>query len=182
MPSGGNLLSFSKEVVPMSMSSAVSEAPLVSAVPTVAEREAWIIHEAIALLERRVFQRGPSLLDPRDVRQFLKLKLAGEGNEVFAVIFLDSKHRVLAFEALFTGTIDAASVYPRVVLKRAIEWNASSLILTHNHPSGCTQPSSADRALTTRLRDVLALVDIRVLDHFVVGQGEPFSFAESGLL
>jgi DNA repair protein RadC len=164
------------------MSAAVSEASVAPAIPSIAEREAWIIHEAIALLERRIFQRGPSLPDPRDVRQFLKLKLAGEANEMFAAIFLDSKHRVIAFEVLFNGTIDGASVYPRVVLQRAIERRAAALIFCHNHPSGCTQPSSADRALTTRLRDALAQVEIRVLDHFIVGQGEPFSFAECGYL
>lgn len=166
----------------MSMPLAVSEAPAASIVVSRTEREDCIIREAIALLEQRVFQRGPSLSQPRDVRQYLRLKLAGEPNEVFAVIFLDAQHCVLAFEVLFTGTIDAAAVYPRVVLKKAIEWNASMLILSHNHPSGCTQPSSADRQLTTRLKDAMAQVDIRVLDHFVIGQGEPFSFAEAGWL
>ena len=94
----------------------------------------------------------------------------------------DIRHRVLAFEALFHGTIDGASVYPRQVVKRALAHNAAAVILTHNHPSGIAEPSQADRLLTTRLKDALALIDVRVLDHFIVGDGEPLSMAEYGWL
>ncbi|MCY1404001.1 hypothetical protein D9M71_191980 [compost metagenome] len=99
---------------------------------------------------------------------------------MFACLFLDSRHRVLAFEVLFHGSIDGASVYPRQVVKRALAHNAAALILTHNHPSGVAEPSQADRALTQRMKDALALVDVRVLDHFIVGDGEPLSMAEHG--
>jgi DNA repair protein RadC len=101
-------------------------------------------------------------------------------HEVFACIYLDNQHRVLAFDELFRGTIDGASVYPREVVKAALKRNAAALILAHNHPSGVAEPSAADRQLTRRLKDALALVDIRVLDHVVVGDGETVSLAERG--
>jgi DNA repair protein RadC len=102
--------------------------------------------------------------------------------EVFACLHLDNRHRVIAFEELFRGTIDGASVPPREVVRQALKHNAAALIFAHNHPSGVAEPSDADRRLTTRLKDALALVDIRVLDHFVVGDGEVSSFAERGWL
>lgn len=142
----------------------------------------WIIRQAFVILERRVFRRGPMLQSPTDVRDFLRIKLAAEPHEVFAAVFMDAKHQVLAYEPLFYGTIDATTVYPRVVLKRALDHNAAALVLCHNHPSGCTDPSAADKTLTQRLKEVLAQVDIRVLDHFIVGQGQPYSFAEAGLI
>lgn len=145
-------------------------------------REERIIEQAISLLEQRLFQRETALQNPNAVREYLQLKLASKPHEVFAAIFLDTQHRVIAFECLFTGTIDGASVYPREVLKRTLLLNAGALILAHNHPSGVCEPSSADRAITTRLKEALAYIDVRVLDHFIVGDGVPFSFAESGLL
>ncbi len=123
-----------------------------------------------------------ALRDPADARKFLQAQLRDLDHEVFAGLFLDSQHRVLAFDVLARGTIDGASVYPREVVKRALRHNAAAMILAHNHPSGIAEPSAADRSLTTRLRDALALVDIRVLDHFVVGDREPVSFAERGWL
>ncbi|PKO50441.1 MAG: DNA repair protein RadC [Betaproteobacteria bacterium HGW-Betaproteobacteria-21] len=147
-----------------------------------AQHEDWIIQQAINLLEARVFKAGPSLCSPAAVRDYLRLKLVAEPNEVFAVVFLDSQHQVLAHEPLFKGTIDQTSVYPRVLVQRALALNASALILAHQHPSGVTEPSIADRALTDRLRAALATVDVRVVDHFIVGKGNPFSFAEAGLL
>lgn len=147
-----------------------------------AQHEDWIIQQAITLLEMRVFKAGPSLCSPAAVRDYLRLKLVAEPNEVFAVVFLDSQHQVLAYEPLFKGTIDQTSVYPRVLVQRALALNASALILAHQHPSGVTEPSIADRALTDRLRAALATVDVRVVDHFIVGKGNPFSFAEAGLL
>ena len=125
-------------------------------------------------------QRESALESPQAVRDFLKAKLRHELHEVFACLFLDTKHRVLAFEVLFYGTIDGASVYPRQVVKRALANNAAALILTHNHPSGVAEPSQADKILTERLKEALALVDVRVLDHFIVGDGEPLSMVENG--
>lgn len=127
-------------------------------------------------------RRDSALENPRAVRDYLKAQLRHEPHEVFGCLFLDTRHRVLAFEVLFRGTIDGASVYPRQVVKRALAHNAAALILTHNHPSGISEPSQADRDLTHRLKDALALVDVRVLDHFVVGDGEPLSLAEYGWL
>ena len=142
----------------------------------------WIIRQAIALLEQRVFKKGLSLERPAAVKDYLRLKLAAEPNEIFAIVFLNSMHEVLAYEPMFKGTLDSTSVYPRVVVQRALELNAGAVIFSHQHPSGCTEPSSADRVLTDRLKAALALIDVRVLDHIIVGQGTPYSFAESGLL
>lgn len=141
-----------------------------------------LIRQAIGVLEQRLFKRDTTLKSPAGVREYLHLKLASEPLEVFAVVFLDARHRVIAYEPMFYGTVDGASVYPRAILKRAIEHNCAAVILAHNHPSGVTQPSEADRAITTKLTNILAIVDIRVLDHFVIGEGKPFSFAEAGWL
>ncbi|MCU9946390.1 RadC family protein [Pseudomonas solani] len=127
-------------------------------------------------------RRNSVLESPQTVRDYLKAQLRHEPHELFGCLFLDSKHRVLAFEVLFHGSIDGASVYPRQVVKRALAHNAAALILTHNHPSGVAEPSQADRLLTQRLQEALALVEVRVLDHFVVGDGEPLSMAEYGWL
>ncbi|MEH6686522.1 MAG: DNA repair protein RadC [Halopseudomonas sabulinigri] len=127
-------------------------------------------------------KRGCALTSPGAVRQFLKSRLMGLQHEVFACLFLDNQHRVIAFEELFRGTLDSASVYPREVIKRALAHNAAALILTHNHPSGVAEPSQSDLQLTRRLKESLALLDIRVLDHLIVGDGDPVSFAERGLL
>ncbi len=125
-------------------------------------------------------KRESALESPQAVRDFLKARLRHEPHEVFACLFLDTKHRVLAFEPLFYGTIDGASVYPRQVVKRALAHNAAALILSHNHPSGIAEPSQADRLLTERLKEALALIDVRILDHFIVGDGEPLSMVEYG--
>lgn len=125
--------------------------------------------------------RHSSVLEnPLAVRDYLKSMLRHEPHEVFGCLFLDSKHRVLAFESLFRGSIDSTSVYPRQVVKRALAHNAAALILCHNHPSGSTDPSQADRKLTKRLQEALDLIDVRVLDHFIIGDGEPLSMAEYG--
>ena len=145
-------------------------------------QENRVIEEALHILDRRLFTRGPDLNSPDSVASFLKLQLAQQEHEVFGVIFLDAKHRVLAFEVLFHGSIDGASVYPRQVVKRSMANNAAGAIFVHNHPSGCTEPSQADRVLTARLKEALALIEVRVLDHFIVGKGRPLSMAEYGWL
>ena len=127
-------------------------------------------------------RRSPVLQNPRAVRDYLVVHYAGQERETFACLFLDNRHRLIAVEDLFLGTIDGASVHPREVVKRALQVNAAALILAHNHPSGVAEPSQADELITVRLRDALALVDIRVLDHIVVGGGSCVSFAERGLM
>ncbi len=122
------------------------------------------------------------LKDPAQAKTFLRARLRDLDHEVFAALFLDTQNRVQAYEVLASGTLNAASVYPREVVKSALRHNAAALIFAHNHPSGIAEPSQADRSLTRRLKEALALVDIRVLDHFVVGEGEPVSFAERGWL
>lgn len=125
--------------------------------------------------------RHSSVLEnPLVVRDYLKSMLRHEPHEVFGCLFLDSKHRVLAFESLFRGSIDCTSVYPRQVVKRALAHNAAALILCHNHPSGNPDPSQADRQLTKRLQEALDLIDVRILDHFIIGDGDPLSMAEYG--
>lgn len=114
------------------------------------------------------------------MRRFLTAQLRHKPHEVFAALFLDNQHRLLHYQELFQGTIDGASVYPREVVKRVLQLNAAAVIFAHNHPSGVAEPSQADRHITLQLRDALALVDVRVLDHFVVGDGEITSFAERG--
>ncbi|MGY4491702.1 RadC family protein [Pseudomonas sp. TE3610] len=126
--------------------------------------------------------RDSALESPRAVRDYLKAMLRHEPHEVFGCLYLDTKHRVLAFEVLFRGSIDGAAVYPRQVVKRALAHNAAALILCHNHPSGNPEPSHADRVLTQRLKEALALVEVRVLDHFIIGEGEPLSMVEYGWL
>lgn len=142
--------------------------------------------QAVLELARRHFQElmltGPALLNPQATRDFLRLKLRDLSHEVFCCLYLDNRHRVLAFEELFRGTVDGANVHPREVVKRALTHNAAALILAHNHPSGIAEPSQADKLITRRLKDALGLVDIRVLDHLVVGDSHCASFAELGLL
>jgi DNA repair protein RadC len=116
------------------------------------------------------------------VRDYLQLQLAAREHEVFAVLFLDAQQRLLRFDEMFRGTLTQTSVYPREVVRRALALNAGAVILAHNHPSGVAEPSRADEFLTQSLKSALALVDVRVLDHFVVGKGQIVSFAERGLL
>ncbi|WP_070095599.1 DNA repair protein RadC [Pseudomonas sp. NBRC 111139] len=149
-------------------------------VQTQRAHEDALISEALQLLDQRYFQRGEVLITPADAASYLKLRLAHYHHEVFALLYLDSRHRVLDFEVLFFGSIDGASVYPREVVVKALAHNAAAVILSHNHPSGCPEPSDADRVLTTRLTEVLALVEVRVLDHIIVGEGQPLSLAEYG--
>ena len=145
--------------------------------------EDWIVRYAVTLLEKRLFQhRGPEIRCPNTASDYLRLQLLQEDREVFAVIFLDNQKRVVAFERLFYGTINAAAVYPRVILERALAHKCASVIISHNHPSGETAPSDADTRLTDKVKTALKLVDIAVDDHIIIGQGTPFSFAQQGLL
>lgn len=122
------------------------------------------------------------LTSPEAVRNYLKSRLRVHPHEVFACLFLDNRHRVIEYRELFRGTIDGASVHPREVVREAMRWNAAAVIFAHNHPSGVAEPSQADVRITQRLQDALALVDVRVLDHIVIGEGGGTSFAERGLL
>ncbi|KAB0463731.1 RadC family protein [Vibrio kanaloae] len=125
------------------------------------------------------YKREGTFTNPTNVKEYLKIKLGAHDREVFAVMFLDNQHQLISFEELFFGTIDAASIYPREVLKSALNHNAAAVVFAHNHPSGIAEPSQADRRITQRLVDALKLVDIRVLDHIVVGE-DCVSFAEKG--
>ena len=127
-------------------------------------------------------RQQPVLANPRSVSEYLAVHYAGQQREVFGCLFLDNRHRLIRFDEVFHGTIDGASVHPREVVKLALARNAAAVILAHNHPSGVAEPSQADELITVRLRDASALVDIRVLDHLVVGGNAVVSFAERGLI
>ncbi|WP_347988496.1 DNA repair protein RadC [Methylomonas sp. AM2-LC] len=142
--------------------------------------------QAVLEMARRhfeeVLQRGNALTSPEITRAYLSAQLRGLSYEVFCCLFLDNQHRVIVWEELFRGTIDGASVYPREVAKRALFHHAAAVIFAHNHPSGINEPSQADKNITEKLKQALGLFDIRVLDHFIVGDGNPYSFAEHGLI
>lgn len=142
--------------------------------------------QAVLEMSRRhlaeALQRDDVLTSPQATRRYLQAQLRDRQQEVFALLLLDNQHRVVKFLELFTGTLDAASVYPREVVRSALKHHAAAVILCHNHPSGVAEPSRADRALTARLSAALGLIDVRVLDHLVVGDGETVSFAERGWL
>jgi DNA repair protein RadC len=127
-------------------------------------------------------KRAARISSPRAAQEYLQLSLGNLPHEVFACLFLDNQHGLIAAEELFRGTIDGASVYPREIVKRCLDCNAAAVIFAHNHPSGLAEPSQADQRLTRRLQQALATVDIRVLDHLVIGDGSVVSFAETGLL
>ena len=143
--------------------------------------EMAIIAEANRILESKL-RAAPVFSSPSAVKNFLKTEIAHKEHEVFVVLFLNGQHQLIVSETMFRGTIDCASVYPREVAKAALAHNAAAVIFAHNHPSDGVEPSDADRHITQRLTDALALFDIRVLDHLVVGKGRVFSFAESGLI
>jgi DNA repair protein RadC len=140
-----------------------------------------LIELAFAVLQEQ-HKPGVLLQSPNQTRDYLRLLLVDRKAEIFGCLFLDNRHRVIETAELFQGTIDGASVYPRVVVQQALERNAAAIMFFHNHPSGVAEPSRADEAITQRLKSALALVDIKVLDHFIVTAGESVSFAERGLL
>ncbi|MDX1458048.1 MAG: DNA repair protein RadC [Marinobacter sp.] len=142
--------------------------------------------QAAMEMARRVMdeplRQGSPLRSPEDTRAYLRSRLGTYPHEVFAALLLDNRHRVIQYREMFRGTIDGAAVYPREVVRQALEDNAAAVIFAHNHPSGVAEPSQADISLTVRLKEALGLVDIRVLDHMVVGHGEVVSLAERGLI
>lgn len=143
------------------------------------------LHAALELGQRHLaitLERSDVMGSPEATRHYLTHRLRGLRREVFAVLFLDTQNRLIAFEELFQGGLDSCSVHPRQVVERALALNAAAVILAHNHPSGVAEPSAADRRITERLREALDLIDVRVLDHLVVGEGHAASFAERGWL
>lgn len=141
-----------------------------------------IIDKALSILEARIKQPERYFTHPGDAKSYLCLQFNNLEHESFRVMFLDNQHGLISLKELFRGTIDGASIYPREVVKAALQFNAAAVILSHNHPSGCCEPSQADKAITKRLVDALKLIDVRVLDHIVVGGIKTVSFAERGLI
>jgi len=141
-----------------------------------------LAHELVSRQLKQSLQRGVSLTSPAMTMEYLQTVLRDRRREIFTCLFLDTRHRVLAAEDLFQGSIDGACVYPRVVAERALRLSAAAVIVAHNHPSGISEPSLADQAITRRLKDALLLLEIRLLDHFVVGDGPPVSMASRGML
>ena len=139
-----------------------------------------IVTLALEILDSEI--KGDCLSSPEQTKQYLRLRLGNLEHEVFACLFMDNRHHVICYEEMFRGTIDGANVYPREVVKAALKHNAAAVIFSHNHPSGVAEPSQADKAITNRLKDALATVDIRVLDHIVVSREESVSMAERGLI
>lgn len=142
-----------------------------------------LIAQAIKLVEAKCrVADGEAFTNPSTVGEFFKLKLGGRPEETFACMSLSTKHKLIAYEELFHGTVDGSEVHPRVVARKALGHNAAAVVFGHNHPSGDPTPSSADRACASRLKQALALLDIRVLDHFIVGEGKPTSMAAMGMV
>ncbi len=145
----------------------------------------YVQMQAVVEMSRRYLNekilRGDAMSNVSDVKNYLKSRLQNYPFEVFACLFLDNKHRVIEYEELFRGTIDAASVHPREVVRRVLHHNAAAIVLAHNHPSGVAEPSQSDNQITQKLKDAMQLIDVRVLDHFVIGD-DVVSFAERGLL
>lgn len=144
--------------------------------------ETQIINQAKKILLAKSRSNQVAFESPQVVKDYLQLKYAAEEKEIFAIVMLDTKHRLIAYKQLFTGSIDSASVYPREVVKATLKANCSAVFLVHNHPSGVVEASHADKVLTDRLKEALALVEVRVLDHFIVGFDGTYSFVENGLL
>jgi DNA repair protein RadC len=158
-------------------------APELARLPGLGPARACKLAAALELCNRHLaagLERGDALTDPQAAGRYFTQRLRGAAREVFAALFLDTRHRALAFEELFHGTVDGAEVHPREVVRRALAHNAAAVIVGHNHPSGNSDPSAADRAVTGQLKQALALVDVRLLDHFVVGDGAAVSLAARG--
>lgn len=164
----------------MGARSGVRELAPVASLEAARTRDDRTIARALEILLRRVSEPGPALGDIATCGSFFRLRLGDEAREHFEVAFLDSKHRLIAVERLFSGSVDGAEVHPRIVVQRALALNAAAVLLAHNHPSGNAEPSAADRAVTARLKSALGLVEVRLLDHFVVTAGEAASMAARG--
>lgn len=147
-------------------------------------RQQKVLFEAIELLKNSVRDSGPIANDPAHAIRLIRaqIELAGAEREHFVVLFLDARHRLIESKILFSGTIDGAEVYPRIVLQHALQLNAAAVVLAHNHPSNNPEPSGTDQALTVRLKQALALIDIKLLDHFIIAGSTHISFAEKGWL
>lgn len=141
-----------------------------------------VIAAAIEFVEEKAVYTTATLENPNDTKDLLRLRIGDKEREVFCVLYLNSQHNLIEVDELFTGTIDGAAVYPREIAKGALVRNAAAVILGHNHPSGMTDPSAADKRITERITSALALLDIRVLDHVIVSTNSSFSFAEQGLM
>lgn len=158
-------------------------APPAPSVLILDDKSRRIVERAIRVLEESAIYRVEAMASPYAVRDYLKLKFAGLEHEEFHAIWLDSQNRVISFDRMFTGTLTQTSVYPREVVKAGLTHNAGAVVFAHNHPAGVPEPSRADELLTRSLKDALAMVDIKVLDHFIVaGNAPPLSFAERGLI
>ena len=144
--------------------------------------EQEIIDQALAILETRLQKPDHYFEEPQTVKDFLKLHCADQEHESFYMMMLNNKHGLIQLIELFRGTINASAVYPREVVKMALQFNAAAVVLAHNHPSGDCTPSNADHCITQKLVKALNLIDVRVLDHIIVGRDEPYSFAERGLI
>ena len=169
----------------MQARSRVSEsavARMASSEEAIRARDERTIARALRILEQRACDPGPSLGDVSTCGAFFRLRLGNEAREHFEVAFLNTHHRLIAVERLFSGSVDGAEVRPRVVVQRALALNAGAVVVAHNHPSGHAEPSAADRAVTTQLKSALGLMDIRLLDHFVVTAGQAVSMAARGLV
>ncbi len=143
--------------------------------------EEQILKASYAIIKNRV-KSGFVMNNIAVTGAYLREAMADYEHEVFACLFLDNRHRLIKFEEMFRGTIDSASVHPREVVKRALQLNAAAIVLAHNHPSGDATPSQADKCVTSKIQEALSLIDIRLLDHFIIGVAKPFSFAEKGLI
>jgi DNA repair protein RadC len=150
--------------------------------PELPDKDRQLVAQAIRCLEAHYQVSGDVLSSPEATRNYLKLHLYGLAYEVFAVLYLDSRHRVIQYRELFRGTIDGASVHPREVVRECLHWNAAAVILAHNHPSGVAEPSQADLSITRKIKEALDLIEVQVLDHLNVGDGQGVSLAERGLL
>ena len=162
-----------------------AEAATLCALPGLGPAKVAQIQAALEMARRHLgeaLSRGPALSSSRDTRDYLIARLRDRPHEVFCCLYLDNRHRVLGFEELFAGTLNGTAVYPREVVKRALAHNAAAVIVGHNHPSGVSEPSEADRSITLKLAKALALVEIRLLDHVVVSRGGHVSLAERGLV
>lgn len=145
------------------------------------DAENQIISDALNILESRIKEKGEFMENPNNVENFLRIQFSEMEHEAFSVIFLDNQHRMIAFEEMFRGTINGSSVHPREVVKAALKHNASAIILSHNHPSGIAIPSGADKSITKTLVSALELIDVRILDHIIIGV-DSFKFSEAGLI